>query len=154
MWNWEFHLLWRTISFQMFILETDNTFIKRHLNYYISSVILVFVIGMTKDIHISHINCFSNLSFFEIFIFFMVFSAQKLNKQGNNIKLWLVPFPILNQFIVPCPILTAEPLVAYTFSRRHIRYSRILISKNFTKLCFFLFIIIFLFVCNLKCPSH
>ena len=65
--------------------ETDNTFIKRHLNYYISSVISVFVIGITKVSHISHINFVSNLSFIKIFVFFMVFSAQKLNKQGNNI---------------------------------------------------------------------
>ena len=38
--------------------ETDNTFIKRRLNYYISSVISVFVIGITKVIHMSHINLF------------------------------------------------------------------------------------------------
>ena len=43
--------------------ETDNTFIKRRLNYYISSVISVFVIGIIKVINISHINFVSNLSF-------------------------------------------------------------------------------------------
>ena len=32
-----------------------------------------------------------------------VYSAQKLNKQGDSIQ----PFPILNQSIVSCPVLTA-----------------------------------------------
>ena len=33
--------------------------------------------------------------------FCMMYSAFKLNKQGNNIQ----PFPVLNQWFVPCPIL-------------------------------------------------
>ena len=37
--------------------------------------------------------------------FHMMYSAYKLNKQGDNIQ--CIPFPILNQFIVPCPVLTA-----------------------------------------------
>ena len=38
--------------------------------------------------------------------FYMMQSAYKLNKQGNNIQPWWTPFPILNQSIVPCPVLT------------------------------------------------
>ena len=37
--------------------------------------------------------------------FLMMHSAYKLNKQGNNIQSWRTPFPILNQSIVPCPVL-------------------------------------------------
>ena len=37
--------------------------------------------------------------------FHMMYSAQKLNKQGDNIQPWCTPFPILNQFIVSCLIL-------------------------------------------------
>jgi len=37
--------------------------------------------------------------------FLMMHSAYKLNKQGNNIQSWYTPFPILNQSIVPCPVL-------------------------------------------------
>ena len=33
-------------------------------------------------------------------------SAQKLNKQGDNIQPWRTPFPIWNQSVFPCPILT------------------------------------------------
>ena len=37
--------------------------------------------------------------------FHMMYSAQKLNKQGDNIQPWCTPFPILNQFIISCPVL-------------------------------------------------
>ena len=38
--------------------------------------------------------------------FFMMYSAYKLNKQGNNIQPWCTPLPIRNQSVVPCPVLT------------------------------------------------
>ena len=38
--------------------------------------------------------------------FHIMYSAYKLNKQGDNIQPWHTPFPILNQSIVPCPVLT------------------------------------------------
>ena len=34
--------------------------------------------------------------------FHMMYSAQKLNKPGDNIQPWHTPFPIWNQFTVPC----------------------------------------------------
>ena len=37
--------------------------------------------------------------------FLMMYSAYKLNKQGDNIQPWHTPFPIWNQS-VPCPVLT------------------------------------------------
>ena len=37
--------------------------------------------------------------------FLVMYSAYKLNKQGDNIQLWHTPFPIWNQSIVPCPVL-------------------------------------------------
>ena len=33
--------------------------------------------------------------------FLMMYSAYKLNKQGNNIQPWCTPFPIWNQSVVP-----------------------------------------------------
>ena len=39
--------------------------------------------------------------------FLMMYSAHKLNKQGDNIQPWHTPFPIWNQSVVPCPVLTA-----------------------------------------------
>ena len=36
--------------------------------------------------------------------FLMMYSAYKLNKQGDNIQPWRTPFPIWNQSVVPCLI--------------------------------------------------
>ena len=63
--------------------------------------------------------------------FHMMYFAYKLNKQGDNIQLWCTPFPILNQSIVPCPVLTVASWLAYRFLRRQVRWSGIPISKNF-----------------------
>ena len=38
--------------------------------------------------------------------FLMIYSAYKLSKQGDNIKPGGIPFPIWNQSVVPCPVLT------------------------------------------------
>ena len=38
--------------------------------------------------------------------FHMMCSASELNQQGDNIWPWCTPFPIWNQSIVPCPVLT------------------------------------------------
>ena len=37
--------------------------------------------------------------------FLMMYSAYKLNKQGDNVQSWHTPFPILNQSVVPCKVL-------------------------------------------------
>ena len=62
----------------------------------------------------------------------MVYSAYKLNKQGDNIQPWCTPFPIWNQSVVPCPVLTAASWLAYRRIKRQVRwvwYSQLL--KNF-----------------------
>ena len=45
--------------------------------------------------------------------FLMMYSAYKLNKQGDNIQPWRIPFPIWNQSVVPCPALTVASWPAY-----------------------------------------
>ena len=57
--------------------------------------------------------------------FQMMYSAYKLNKQGDNIQPWPTPFPILNQFVVPCPVITVASWPAYRFLRRQVRRSGI-----------------------------
>ena len=52
--------------------------------------------------------------------FCMMYSAYKLNKQGGNIKPWHTSFPILNQFVVPCPFLTVASWPAYRFLRKQV----------------------------------
>ena len=46
-----------------------------------------------------------------------MYSAQKLNEQGDNIQPWHTPFPIWNQSVVPCPVLTVASWPPYKFSR-------------------------------------
>ena len=50
-----------------------------------------------------------------------MYSAYKLKKQGDNIQPWHTPFPMWNQSVVPCPVLslpasdrlTLTPLTPY-----------------------------------------
>ena len=67
--------------------------------------------------------------------FHMMYSAYKLNKQGDNIQLWWTPFPILNQSIVLCPVLTVASWPAYRFLRRWVRWSGIPISWRIFQCC-------------------
>ena len=60
--------------------------------------------------------------------FLMMYSAYKLNKQGDNMQPWRTPFPIWNQSVVACPDLTVASWPAYRFLRRHVRWSGIPIS--------------------------
>ena len=66
--------------------------------------------------------------------FHMMYSAYKLNKQGDNIQPCLTPFPILNESVVPCPVLTVASWTAYRFFRRQLRWSGISISSIFHSL--------------------
>ena len=60
--------------------------------------------------------------------FLMMYSAYKLNKQGDSIQPWCTPFPIWNQSVVPCPVLTVASWPAYRFLKRQVRWSGIPIS--------------------------
>ena len=50
--------------------------------------------------------------------FLMMYSAYKLNKQGDNIQPWRTAFPIWNQSVVPCPVLTVASWPAYRFLKK------------------------------------
>ena len=63
--------------------------------------------------------------------FHMMYSAFKLNKQGDNMEPWHFPFPILNQSVVPSPGLTAASWTAYRCQRRCIKWNGIHLFKNF-----------------------
>ena len=52
--------------------------------------------------------------------FHMIYFAFKFNKQGDNIQPWPTPFPIWNQSVVPCPVLTVASWPAYRFLRRQV----------------------------------
>ena len=68
--------------------------------------------------------------------FCMMYSAFKLNKQGDNIQPLHTPFPIWNQFVVPCPVLTGCFLTCIQVSQevgKVVWYSHLL--KNFPVCC-------------------
>ena len=44
--------------------------------------------------------------------FHMIYSAYKLNKQGDKIQPWCTPFPNLKQSIVPCVVLSVTSWTA------------------------------------------
>ena len=53
--------------------------------------------------------------------FLLMYSAYKLNKQGDNMQPWRTPFPILDQAFVPCVVRTIASCPPYSFLRRQIR---------------------------------
>ena len=61
-------------------------------------------------------------------VFLMMYSAYKLNNQGDNIQPWSNPLPIWNQSVVPRPVLTVASWPAYRFLKRQVRWSGIPIS--------------------------
>ena len=63
-------------------------------------------------------------------VFGMMYSAQKLNKQGDNIQLWCTPFPVLNQSVVPCPVLFLWPLATFRQRGRTQRKSDLALSPG------------------------
>ena len=60
--------------------------------------------------------------------FLMMYSTYKLNKQGDNIQPWCTPFPIGNQSVVSCLVLTVASCPAYRFLRRQVKWYGIPIS--------------------------
>ena len=61
-------------------------------------------------------------------VFLMMYSTYQLNKEGDNIQTWHTPFPIWNQSVVPCPVLTVASWPAYRVLRRQVSWSSIPIS--------------------------
>jgi len=57
--------------------------------------------------------------------FHMIYSAYKLK---DSIQPWCTRFPIWNQSVVPCLVLTVASWPAYRFLRRQVRWSGIPIS--------------------------
>ena len=65
-------------------------------------------------------------------VFLMMDSEYKLNKLSDNMQPRHTPFPIWNQSVIPCLVLTVASWPSYRFLRRQMRWSGIPISfKNF-----------------------
>ena len=61
--------------------------------------------------------------------FCMLYTACKLNNQGDNIQPWRTPFPIWNQSFVPCPVLTVACIQISQEAGKVVWYSHLF--KNF-----------------------
>ena len=75
------------------------------------------VICISEVIDISPGSLDSSLCFIQPSILHEVL-CSRLNEQGDYIQLWCTPFPVWNQSIVLCPVLTAASWPAYRFLRR------------------------------------
>ena len=62
-------------------------------------------------------------------LFHIMYSAYKLNKQGDDIQPWCSPFPILNQSVVPCLVLTVASWPVSQETGKVVWYSHLF--KNF-----------------------
>ena len=119
------------LSFKPAFSLFSSTSIERLFSSYSLSAIRV-VSSVYEITDISHNNHDSGLCFIQPGISCTMYSAYKLNRLDDNIQPWCTPFPIWNQFIVPCPILTVASKSAYRFLRRQVRWSGNHISfKNF-----------------------
>ena len=115
------------LSFKPVFSLSSFIFIKRLFSFSLLSVIrvvssvylrlLIFLLAVLIPAYAS-----SSLAFR------MMYSACKLNKQGDNIQPWHTPFPIWNQSIIPCLVLTVASWSVYRFLRRQVKWPGIPIS--------------------------
>ena len=113
-------LVFGTLSFKPAFSHSSVTFIKRLFSSSLLSAVRV--------VSSAYLKLLIFLLAVLILAFHMMYSAYKLNNQGNNIQPLCTPFPILNQSIVPCLVLTVVSWSAYRFCRRQVRRSGIPIS--------------------------
>ena len=115
------------LSFKPTFSLSSFTFIKRlfisSLHYAIRVVSSAYLMLLIFLLAILILACASSSPAFR-----MMYSAYKLNKQGDNIQPWCTPFPIWNQSVVPHPLLTVASWPAYRFLKRQVRWSGIPIS--------------------------
>ena len=123
------YLLWsdRTRCHDLTFSLSSFTFIKRLFSSLLSAIrvessaylrLLIFLLAILIP------ACASSSP-----AFLMMYSSYKLNKQGDNIQPLHTPFPIWNQSVVPCPVLTVASWPAYRFLKRQVRWSGILFEN-------------------------
>ena len=104
------------LSFKPTFSLSSFTFIKRLFSSSLSAIRVV------SSAYLRLLILLLGLCFFQPSVL-MMYSAYKLNKQGDNIQPWCTPFPIWNQTVVPCSVLTVASWPAYRFLKRQVRWS-------------------------------
>ena len=123
-------LVFWMLSFKPTFSLSTFTFIKRFFSFSLSAIrvvssaylrLLIFLLPILIPV------CASSSPAFH------TYSSYKLNKQGDNIQPWSTPFPIWYESVIRCTVLTVASWPAYRFLRRQVRWSGILILKNFAQ---------------------
>ena len=109
-------LVFWMLSFKPIFSFSSSTFIKRLFSYSsLSAIRVVSSAYLRLLIFLPAILIPACVSSSPEFL--MMYSAFKLNKQGENIQPWCTPFPIWNQSVVPCPVRTLLPDLHIGLSR-------------------------------------
>ena len=95
-------LVFWMLSFKPMFSFSFYTFIKRLSRSSLSAIRVVLFEYLRLLIFLPAISIPACASSSPAFL--MIYSAYKLNKQGDNIQAWRTPFPIWNQSVVPCPV--------------------------------------------------
>ena len=104
------------LNFKPTFSLSSFTFIKEAFQFLFTFCHKGSVICISEVIDISPV-CASSSPAFR-----MMYSEYKLNKQGDSIQPWHTPFPIWNQSIVLCPVLTVASWPSYRFLRRQVNF--------------------------------
>ena len=116
-------MFWRLNCKPAFSLSSV-TFIKRLFSSYLLSAIRVLSSAYLKLLIFLLAILIPNFTSSSL-AFLMMYSAYKLNKQGDYIQPWYTPFLIWNQPAVPYSVLAVASWPACKFLRRQIRLSGI-----------------------------
>ena len=108
----DFHFL--NVKFQARFLLSSFTFIKRLFSSSLLSAIRVVSSAYLRLLIFLLAILILACAWFNP-TFSLAYSVYKLNKQGDNIQPWHTPFPIWNQSILPCPVLTVASWPASDF---------------------------------------
>ena len=109
-----------TLNFKALFSLSSFTFIKRLFSSSLSAIREVSSAYLRLLIFLPEILVSAYASSSPTFL--MMYSAYKLNKQGDNIQPWHTPFPIWTQSVVLCPVLTVASWPAYRFLRIQVKW--------------------------------
>ena len=131
--NWSQRTLLQMLSFKPAFSFSSFSFIKRIFSSSLLSAIMVvsseYLRLLIFLLEILIPDCAQSSP-----AFCMMYSAYELNKQGDNVHHWCTNFPVWNQSVFPCPVLTITSWPAYRFLRRQVRWSGIPISLQIYKI--------------------
>ena len=118
-------LVFWMLNFKPTFSLSSFTFIKRPISSSLSAVRLVSAAYLRLLVFLLAILIPACASPSPAFL--MMYSACKLNKYSDSIYP-CTPFPVWNQSVVPCPVLTIASWPAYRFLKRQVWWSGIPIS--------------------------